>query len=212
MKDQIIETLKKEEKPTTGATKIARLIHRAIKDMAPQAVALRNSVKRLAKRLAKQNKYLRWTTPLGLPVINCYHEPIIEPISVYLRDRNPPRRRVNFVVGDKEEIDAKEAARAAPANFTHSADATHLHFVALACAEANIALVVVHDCFGVLAPRAGRLKEIIPDRFIHLHEDYNMMVDLWSSAQSTLPKKTKLPPMPEIGTLDIRQVNWFAWK
>ena len=161
MKDAIIETLEKRRILTYGAISLAFAIQRAIKRTVPQATALRNSLKKLAKLCAQQNKYLRWTTPLGMPVINCYHEPVFADIPVYLDGR---RRRAKFIVGDKKEVWEECAGKGAAANFVHSADAALLHFVALACAKAGISLVTVHDCFGALAPRAGQLNEILGEQ------------------------------------------------
>ena len=189
MKDAIIETLEKRRILTYGAIPLAFAIQRAIKRTVPQATALRNSLKKLAKLCAQQNKYLRWTTPLGMPVINCYHEPVFADIPVYLDGR---RRRAKFIVGDKKEVWEECAGKGAAANFVHSADAALLHFVALACAKAGINLVTVHDCFGALAPRAGQLNEILGEQLSHLHDRHDMVADVWKYARRTLRKDTKI--------------------
>jgi DNA-directed RNA polymerase len=121
---------------------------------------------------------------------------------------------VKLVVGDKKEVWKDKAKDAVTANFVHSVDATHLQFVELVCADEGIDLAVVHDCFGCLAPRARRLKEIIPEQYIHLHKHHNLLAGVWSSARRILPQRVKLPPPPEIGDLEIEQVikSFHAWK
>src|SRR5262249_34557070 len=157
----------------------------------------------LAELCAEAGKPLRWTTPAGLPVLNVYHEAETERIPVSLNGR---RRRVKFVVGDKEDIDTMKAANAVTANFVHSVDAAHLQAVAIEAAKAGIEMACIHDCFGCLAPRARRLKtEIIPLQFVYLHRR-NLLAEVLKSAQASLPKNGKLPCLPKTGALKLEDV------
>jgi Autographiviridae RNA polymerase len=136
----------------------------------------------------------------------------VERIDVYLRGK---RKQVSFATGYAEEIREQKAADAAAANFVHSVDAAHLQLVALAAANEGIDLVTVHDCFGCIAPRAARLNEIIREQFIRLHgEDNNLLDGVLATTRKNLPPATKLPPVPDIGDLDIGQVaaSFHAWK
>jgi DNA-directed RNA polymerase len=136
-------------------------------------------------------------------VINCYHEAEEERIAVPLNGR---RRRVNFVVGDTEDIDEAKAANAVTANFVHSVDAAHLQLIVLAASKEGIGVVTVHDSFGCLAPRAQHLNDIIRKQFLHLHKRQNVLARVWASARNDLPKHIELPPLPETGNLEIEQV------
>ena len=88
---------------------------------------------------------------------------------------NGRRRSTKLAVGDKDGINKKKAENAITANFVHSADAAHLQLVALAAAKEGINMVSVHDCFGTIAPDAGRLNDIIRDQFIDLHKRHNWL-------------------------------------
>jgi hypothetical protein len=209
MTGQIIEALG----PIHSAAELAGVAYRAIKEMVPRVDALQDWLRQLALLCAKHHKYLRWTTLLGLPVIIWYHAAETKRIPLYLRDGR--RKQVTFAIGYKKKIWKEKAADAAAANYTHSADATHLQLVALACAKEGIGLVTVHDCFGCIAPHAGRLKEILPDQFIHLHCEYNNLLDgLLKTTREQLPPGTKMPPIPDMGDLDIEGVRkqFHAWK
>jgi DNA-directed RNA polymerase, mitochondrial len=212
MTKQIIEVLKERRKNSTeGAKELAHAIYDAIGDMVPRAKAVRDFLGKLAEPCAKAGKPLRWTTQAGLQVFNIYHEAETERIPVYLNGR---RRRVKFVVGDKQEIDETKVVNAVTANFVHSIDATHLQAVAIDAARAGIEMACIHDCFGSLAPRARRLKtEIIPLKFVQLHR-YDLLADVLASARATLPKNTKLPSPPETGTLKLERIylNYHAFK
>jgi DNA-directed RNA polymerase len=204
MTKQIIDVLQKRRKNSTeGAKELAQAVYDAIEGMVPRATAVRDFLEQLAKLCAKEGKSLSWTTPLGLPVVNCYYKPEIERIAVPLKGR---RRRVNFVVGDTEDIHKAKAANAVTANFVHSVDAAHLQLIELAAAKEGIALVTVHDCFGCLASRAQDLNDIIRKQFLHLHKRHNVLARVWASARRDLPKHVKLPPLPETGDLEIEQV------
>jgi DNA-directed RNA polymerase len=61
-----------------GTVKLARTIHATIEEMLPRAKAVRDFLQELARICAQHGKPLRWVTPLGLPVINEYHEPDIK--------------------------------------------------------------------------------------------------------------------------------------
>ena len=216
MTRQIIDLLKKKrpDQPRTGARKLAQAIYKAIEDMVSRAKAVRDFLEELASLCAAENKPLRWTTVLGLPVINCYHKPEIKSISVTLNGR---RRRVNLVVGDKKEIAKDKAKNSATANFVHSVDATHLQLVTLAAEKEGIEMVTVHDCFGCIAPHAPRLNGIngiIRQQFVDLHKPNNLLGGIWATVRKQLKTSTKLPPPPEVGSLTIEDVlkSFHAFK
>jgi DNA-directed RNA polymerase len=207
---QIVDVLKERKQPTKGAKKLAHAINKAIGKMVPRAKATLHYIEYQAEIYAKAGKSWRWTTLLGLPVINAYHERDEKLIAVRLNGR---RRFLTFVLGDKPEIDWDKAIGAATANFVHSVDATHLQMVALEAAKAGIETVPIHDCFGTIAPHAARLNTIIRDQFIELHEN-NLLAMISESAKRDLPRGTQLAHPLEIGTLDLKGVrhNYHAWK
>jgi DNA-directed RNA polymerase len=201
MTKQVVSVLKdRGVKSTKGAKELAHTINHVIEGMLPKPKAVRDFLEELAKLCADKNKSLHWKTPLGLPVLNRYHEPDIKTISVLLNGR---RRRVNLTIGDKPEIDKAGAINAVTANFTHSADACHLQMVALEAAREGIPLVTVHDCFGTTAPHAIRLLDIVRGEFVRLHKRHNLLAGVLASAQHDLPKHVELPPLPQIGSLDL---------
>ena len=134
---------------TGPAKKLAEAIFNCIEKMLPRPKAVRDWLEKHAQSTAKP---LRWTTPLGLPVINIYQSPQIKNHSVLVNGR---RRSVKLVIGDKDGINKEKAANSITANFVHSADAAHLQLVALVAAESGINMVSVHDCFGTIAPDAA---------------------------------------------------------
>jgi len=178
---------------------LADALYGLIGENAPKAVGAMNFLRGLAEIAASQNKSLRWTTPLGFPVVNAYYEADEKRIG-------GRRIRRTFVIGDKNEVDRDGAMDAIAANFVHAADAALLQLVALAAEKQGIPMVSVHDCFGTIAPYAARLKEeIIPHEFIRLHR-HNLLNDIREATRLNLPETVKLPKPPKIGDAELEQV------
>jgi DNA-directed RNA polymerase len=174
------------------------------------AKAVRDFLEQLVG-LCGKDRPLRWSSPLGMPIINCYHQPKKERIPISINGR---RRRMNLITGDKDAISKVDAKDAVTANFVHSVDAAHLQLVALAAAKENIGMASVHDCYGFLAPNAGRGNEIIREQFVRLHKRHNLLNEVRESARRDLPKRTELPPLPEIGDLELDEIlgSFHAFK
>jgi len=210
MTEQVINELKKRGKPTTGAKELAHAIYAVIENMVPKAKAVRDFLERLFA-LCGKHKPLRWSSALSMPIINCYHKPKKERIPVSINGR---RRRMNVITGDLDVISAVDAKDAVTANFVHSVDAAHLQLVALAADEVKIGMMSVHDCFGTIAPHAGRLNEIIREQFVRLHKRHNLLNEVRESARRDLLKRAELPPLPEIGDLELDEIpgSFHAFK
>jgi DNA-directed RNA polymerase, mitochondrial len=211
MTQQVADVLDERGIKNPRAAKlIAHEINSSIEGMVPKAKEVRCFLEGITGMCAEKELPLRWTTPLGLPVINRYHQPRTIIISVPLNGR---RRRVKLAVGDKPGIAKKKAVNAVTANFVQSIDAAHLQFVALAADKEEINLVTVHDCFGTTAPKAARLNEIIREEFVRLHKRHNLLVGVRETAKRDLRVK-ELPPVPAIGSAEIEDVlgSFHAFK
>jgi DNA-directed RNA polymerase len=202
MTEMIAEVLEERKQFVGHASTLAKLTQDAIKKVMPKACEARSFLRRLARRCSKHNKPFRWTTATGMPVINAYFEKITE------RVKTPKKNRISQItltIGNTDNIVPQDAVRAAPANFVHSLDASHLHLIALAAAAENIPLVAVHDSFATIATRAKRLNEIIREQFVVLH-GCDWLNVARESVRHDLPKTAELPPRPKRGTLDITDV------
>jgi DNA-directed RNA polymerase, mitochondrial len=205
MAEQVAEVLRERGQSADDAEHLAWAIYHAIEDLVPSAKAVRVFLEQLVRDCAKKGQHLRWTTPLGLPVVNCYYAPDIKDLSYTINGR---RRRVRHVVGDTDKLKTRKAVNAVTANFTHSCDAAHLHMIALAAKSEGIEMVSVHDSFGCLAPNAKRFNEIVREQFVYLYENHDMF-DI-----KPLPPGVVLPPRPKMGKLDLQKVlnSYHAFK
>jgi DNA-directed RNA polymerase len=210
MAKQIHEALFELGKKTGKEKELVAAFRAAIEKIAPKAIEVFEWLQQLAKICAKENVSLRGTTALGLPFVNEYHpsitkqvkQPVLESGKQKKRNGKPVFRYNELAVGYKDRIKVGKAITAAAANFVHSADACHLHMIALACDKELIPLVTVHDCFATTANHAGRLKEIVEEQFRAMYE-YDWLANVWQSTRNALPQSVELPPIPERGNLNI---------
>jgi DNA-directed RNA polymerase len=63
-----------------------------------------------------------------------------------------------------------------------------LQMVVLEAAAEGIEMLVVHDSFGTIAPRMGRLNQIIREQFQLLHETHDPLAAVLQQAKRDLPK------------------------
>jgi DNA-directed RNA polymerase len=202
MTKQIIDAIKAAgKKNTRNAKTLAHAAYAAIRVRFPRAAKVLDFLEDLVD--ACPDGVLRWTSALGLPVINRYHRPITRRIETRLRGR---RRRTKFVVGEQPNPSLSKAKDAVTANFTHSVDAAHLQMIALAATNAGIDMLCIHDCFGCIAPHADRFNDIIRDQYIRLHRR-NLLSEAREAVRRRVPKNVKLPPLPEIGDLDLELIR-----
>jgi DNA-directed RNA polymerase, mitochondrial len=191
-----------------GADLLAEAVEKAIETLAPCAKGVREFLEALVREYAKYGMEFRWTTPLGLHVLNSYFKPKKKKIAVVV---NGKKRYPRIIDGDDtDKPRKKKAVQAVSPNFVHSVDACHMQMVVLAAAAEGIPLMVVHDCFSTIAPYAGRLKQIINEQFIKLHE-HDLLGDILKRAKRDLPKSAVLPELPKRGSLVINP-NFHAFK
>jgi DNA-directed RNA polymerase, mitochondrial len=211
MAEQINDALFDLDKKTDKEQALAKAIRAAIEKIAPKAIEVFKWLQQLATICAKHGVSLRWTTKLGFPVVNEYHPSITKQVKWPVlnkhgkqvrRNGEPVFRYTELAIGYEDRIKIGKAITAAAANFVHSADACHLHMVALVCEREVIPLVTVHDCFATTANHAGRLKEIIGEQFDAMYE-YDWLANVWQSARDALPKSVELPAIPERGNLKL---------
>jgi DNA-directed RNA polymerase len=76
--------------------------------------------------------------------------------------------------------------------------------IAVAAAKVGINMIPIHDCFGFIAPHAEKANEIIRDQFIRLHRR-NLLNEVREAVRRR--KNVKLPPLPQIGDLDLELIR-----
>jgi DNA-directed RNA polymerase len=195
-----------EDEGRAASKYLAGHIYDAIEEVVELPAKAMAFLQGCARALAHESKPLSWTTPTGLPWCNRYNVSDVKRIELWLSDT-----RVQMMVaeGHKAEIDKDKSANGVAPNFVHSLDAAHLLLTTNACvAEGITNIATVHDSFGCLAPQAGRFNEIIREQFVQMYEEHDVLAEVLKAAwrDLTVHNWHRLPPVPEYGSLDLKEV------
>ena len=186
---------------------LAEIVWRHIETEVKLASELMKWFQNSSKLFSKNNLVVRWTTPMGFPVIQDYR---------YL----VPYRVKTAISGSlvyttlRKQIDKKDSRKASSAiapNIVHSLDASIAQCVALYCRnddEPIPNLLMIHDSFASTPNRIDQLQKIIRKATVNLFKpDYLQM--LYTEWKSQLPDedKDKLKLPPERGDFDLEQIN-----
>ena len=189
-----------------AARYMGRVAYTAITSVVERPAQAMGFLQDLAGALAHEGKPVRWTTPAGLPCVNRYHEVITKTLQLWLHNE---RISVNVAVDHKPELMKKKCQQAIAPNFVHSMDAAHLLLTVGAAADEGITdIATVHDSFGCLPVHADRFNQIIREQFVKMYQDHAILNSCLSAAKADLTEANqwRLPPLPEMGTLDLEEV------
>ena len=193
--------------PGKASAYMAKKLDIALRMTVEAAVEGMDWLQETAAVLAKENKPLVWTTPVGFPVVNGYYEPILKKINIQIRGR---RMRNTLLLGYTENLKrTKQRSTIAP-NFVHSYDACHLMMVALQAKKEGInSFLLIHDSFGCLPSDMERFAEIVREQFVVLYENHDPFMAIHENALIALSDKGRknLTEPPAKGTLKIDEIQ-----
>ncbi|KAF3555576.1 hypothetical protein F2Q69_00016601 [Brassica cretica] len=159
-----------------------------------------------AKIIALDNHPVRWTTPLGLPVVQPYCRSERHLVSV-IHSESPQIRTSLQVLALQREgntVDVRKQRTAFPPNFVHSLDGTHMMMTAVACREAGLNFAGVHDSYWTHACDVDTMNRILREKFVELYSS-PILEDLLQSFQESYPTLV-FPPVPKRGDFDLEEV------
>uniref|UniRef100_A0A0D3GJD3 DNA-directed RNA polymerase n=1 Tax=Oryza barthii TaxID=65489 RepID=A0A0D3GJD3_9ORYZ len=133
-----------------------------------------------AKMIASENHPVKWTSPVGLPVVQPY------------------KKYKNYMIA----LQRQKAAF--PPNFVHSLDSSHMMMTAIACKKAGLHFAGVHDSFWVHACDVDKMNQILREQFVELYS-MPILENLLKEFQTSFPT-LEFPPCPSQGDFDVREV------
>ncbi|MGO9238933.1 MAG: DNA-directed RNA polymerase [Methylocella sp.] len=189
------------------------MIMEAVKGVVGRPMEAMEFLRGIARVAADDNRPMRWTTPLGFPVILHYAQTSDERIRLTGADGGIFKPMVREFL---DEIDSKGAADAAAPGYVHSLDGCHLQMVANACAAEGIELGTVHDSFAAHPNHAARLRGHLVEQFHALYQN-DVLANVRDEALEqtghmvTVPQGSArglplVPVVPGYGELDLDQV------
>ncbi|CAI9109927.1 OLC1v1009869C1 [Oldenlandia corymbosa var. corymbosa] len=149
-----------------------------------------------AKVIASENHSVKWTTPLGLPVVQPYHKIGRHLVKTSLQ--------VLTLQRDTEKVMVKRQRTAFPPNFVHSLDGSHMMMTAVACRKAGLNFAGVHDSYWTHACDVDVMNRILREKFVELYEA-PILENLLESFQKSFPSLS-FPALPERGDFDLKNV------
>ncbi|KAH9707793.1 DNA-directed RNA polymerase [Citrus sinensis] len=201
-RDQIKKRLKErcaiedDSKLFGAACYAAKTTLTALGEMFEAARSIMSWLGECAKVIASENQAVRWTTPLGLPVVQPYHQLGRHLIRTSLQTLALQR--------ETDKVMVKRQRTAFPPNFVHSLDGSHMMMTAVACKRAGLSFAGVHDSYWTHACDVDQMNRILREKFVELYEQ-PILEDLLASFQKQFPK-LNFPPLPERGDFDLRDV------
>lgn len=151
-----------------------------------------------ARRVGATGREVQWVTPLGLPVIQPYRAQNQNMIKTVVQRVKLESREDHMPVSPR-----RQASAFAP-NYVHSVDSSHMLMTAALARERGINFAAVHDSFWTNAASVDEMNSTLRQTFVTLHER-ELLAELREHFLLTYPG-LKLPPIPQRGVLELRDV------
>lgn len=146
-----------------------------------------------------------WTSPIGLPVYQCYLSHKVGRVKCFIGGR---RVELHLRV-EEPTLDGRSMVNAISPNFVHSLDASHLMAVVNRCHDDGLtSLSLIHDSFGAHACDAQQLVTILRDTFVEQYRP-DVLARFRDEIAAQLPPELadQIPPLPAMGSLDIESIR-----
>lgn len=167
-------------------------------------------LREVAKVTAGEEYPIRWTSPMGLPVLQDYRETTVKQLRLHI-DGKSQKLNLN-VLGDK--LDKRRQAAGISPNLIHSFDAAHMQrTILIGKANGIDSWAMVHDSFGTHAADVDVMHQCIREAFIEQYSE-DLLTKFRDELAEQLPPElaSQLPPVPPMGDLDlsvIRESRYF---
>ncbi|XP_076941811.1 DNA-directed RNA polymerase 2, chloroplastic/mitochondrial-like [Bidens hawaiensis] len=174
----------------------AKITLAAIGEMFEAARNIMNWLGECAKLIASENQPMRWTTPLGLPVV--------QPYRVHGRHLVSTSLQALTLQHETEKVMVRRQRTAFPPNFVHSLDGSHMMMTAIACKRAGLNFAGVHDSYWTHACNVDEMNRILREKFVELYRT-PILENLLESFETSFPT-VSFPPLPDRGDFDLSNV------
>lgn len=170
----------------------------ALGEMFKEARCIMSWLGDCAKIIAAAGHTVRWTSPLGLPVVQPYRKHsrhLVKTSLQVLALRNSD---------ESHPVLASRQRSAFPPNFVHSLDSSHMMMTALACNKAGLTFAGVHDSYWTHAGDVEEMNVILRKNFVKLYKQpilENLLLDF----QTQFPD-LEFPDVPARGDFDMKEV------
>jgi DNA-directed RNA polymerase len=159
-----------------------------------------------ASLAAKEGLPVRWTTPVGFPVMQAYADIETRRVKTAINGK-----LVYFRVNQEtDKLDRRKQSSGIAPNYVHSCDAAHLMLAVVRAKQSGIrSFACVHDSFGCPAGEVETFFRVIREAFVEMYETVDVLGSFREEITQQLSDegKEKLPALPESGTLDLSRIT-----
>jgi DNA-directed RNA polymerase len=183
---------------------LSGFVWQAISEVVVSAFDAMKYIKEIAKLYVENDLSFSWKTPTNLLVRQHYPNSTSKRVKSHL---NGSLVSLRYRETDDTSIDKRKMLSGASPNFVHSLDAAALTITVSKCLDAGITdFAMVHDSYGTHSPNMPLLNDELRKAFVEMYEKHDVLLNLYTSAVTTLPKEVLVPPPPIKGTLDLKEV------
>lgn len=188
-----------------AAAYMAKAIWVAVNSTLVKASEIMKWLQSAASLAAGEQLPVRWTTPVGFPVMQAYAD--------------MKERRIDTAINGKivkltmyqetEKLDRRRQSQGIAPNYVHSCDAAHMMLTVVRAKQGGISnFAMIHDSFGTTAGDVEQLYHVVRESFVEMYEEIPVIENFRDEILQQLSDDTKLEmqPLPERGDLDLKRV------
>lgn len=215
-KEQLMEDIIRPAKqsgkefPFTGdgyqaAAYMAKCIWNAVNRVLVKAGEAMKWLQHAASLAAGEELPVRWTTPVGFPVMQAYAD--VE----HRRVKTAINGRIVYLMMnvEKDNLNRRRQSQGISPNYVHSCDAAHMMLTVVRAKQAGLnSFAMIHDSFGTTAGDVEALYHVVRESFVEMYSEIPVLESFRDEIQQQLSEgnRDKMEALPERGTLDLNQV------
>lgn len=184
---------------------MAAQVWQAVTATLVKSVEAMNWLQKAAAAVSAEGLPIRWTSPVGFPVMQAYWDIRSRRINTALQGGI-----TKLVMAEQTDtLDRRAQANGISPNFVHSCDAAHMMLTTVRAEQEGIkSFAMIHDSFGTTAAETEDLFRIVRESFVEMYEDVDVLAQFQTEIVRQLSDEaaTELPPLPTKGTLDLAGV------
>lgn len=191
----------------TATNFMASIVWESIGDVVKSARQAMSWLQTVANLVTKAGFPLQWITPAGLRVLQAYPE--MEEYTVKTK-MNGKIRKLQILTQVEQSLDKHKQRNGISPNFVHSLDAAALMLYVNKAKAAGIqSFSLIHDSYGTHAADTETSVRCLRDAFVEMYEQNHVLNQLREEILPLLDDAlvSKLPPLPELGQLNISDVR-----
>jgi DNA-directed RNA polymerase len=158
-----------------------------------------------ASAVSAEGLPVRWTTPVGFPVMQAYWDIKERRVTTSLQGGV-----IKVTLGEHTDVlDTRHQRNGISPNVVHSLDASHMMLTTVRAEQEHIkSFSMIHDSFGTTAAETEDLFRIVRESFVEMYEETDVFRVFRGEIlrQLSPAARKELPNLPEPGTLDLRGV------